>query len=79
MRVCLYVLVATASLLAAGSAQAASPGDTWVDPRGFHQVTKNPEDCKIAPTKTLDANGDVVLRPARRCDLGAQPKEGEAK
>ena len=33
----------------------------------------------VAPTKTVDANGDVVLRPARRCDLGTQPKEGEAK
>ena len=74
MRVCLYVLVAATSLFAAGSAQAASPGDTWVDPRGFHQVTKNPGDCKIAPTKTADG-----LRPARRCDLGTQPKEGQAK
>jgi hypothetical protein len=79
MRVCLYVLAAAAFLLAAMPAGAVNVRDGWVDGRGWHQATKNPQDCKIAPTKTVDANGDVVLRPARRCDLGTQPKEGEAK
>jgi hypothetical protein len=79
MRVCLYVSAAAAFLLATMPASAVDVRDGWVDGRGGHQATKNPRDCKIAPTKAVDANGDVVLRPARRCDWGTVPKEGEAK
>ncbi len=79
MRVCLYVLAAAALLAISIPAAAVDVRDGWVDGRGWHQATKNPQECKIAPTKTLDANGDVVLRPARRCDIGTIPKDSDAK